>query len=181
MVTVPFPLYSKSDAPSWRRSPSSNNNNSNFSCSYESFKNKRKNNINNYRKNNVCGICIISNDSKYCLMVFQRKAKKWSFPKGSKELGETNITCMKRELYEETGIVLNNLHYNVICTIRKYQYYLYVIKLKENCNSIILNPQDKKEIELAKWIKISDAFNFNMNRITEDIICDLQEKYETNF
>jgi 8-oxo-dGTP pyrophosphatase MutT (NUDIX family) len=54
--------------------------------------------------------------------------KEWT----SKELGETNIICMKRELYEETGIDLNNLYYNLICTIRKYQYYLYVIKLKEN-------------------------------------------------
>jgi 8-oxo-dGTP pyrophosphatase MutT (NUDIX family) len=82
---------------------------------------------------------------------------------------------MKRELYEETGIDLNNLYYNLICTIRKYQYYLYVIKLKENHDSIILNPQDKKEIELVKWVKISDALNFNMNRITEDIIFDLQK------
>jgi 8-oxo-dGTP pyrophosphatase MutT (NUDIX family) len=169
MVTVPFPLQCKSDAPSWRNSLSPNhiNINNNLSCSYESFKNKRK--------NNNCGICIISNDAKYCLMVFQRKAKKWSFPKGSKELGETNIICMKRELYEETGIDLNNLYYNLICTIRKYQYYLYVIKLKENHDSIILNPQDKKEIELVKWVKISDALNFNMNRITEDIIFDLQK------
>jgi hypothetical protein len=47
--------------------------------------------------------------------------------------------------------------------------------LKENHDSIILNPQDKKEIELVKWVKISDALNFNMNRITEDIIFDLQK------
>ena len=171
MVTMPLSFQCKSDALSWRRSQSPNHN---FPCSYDSFKNKRTCRYNNARKNNVCGICIISSDSQHCLMVLQRKAKKWSFPKGSKELGETNANCMQRELYEETGIIFNRLKYTLVCTIKKYQYYLYVIKLKEKHYSISLNPRDSKEIETVKWVKISDALNYHMNRITEDIVYDLK-------
>ena len=168
MVTVILP---KSDSSSWRTSPA----NIEYNGTYDSFKNNKKN-ARRYRKNCVCGVCIISEDGEYFLMVYQNHAGKWSFPKGSKEFGETNFFCMKRELYEETGININELKYTFLYKIRRYQYSLSIIQLKENYKSIVLNPRDTEEIGQAKWVKINDALKLNLNRVTEDVVFDLKNK-----
>ena len=52
-----------------------------------------------------CG-CIVFNNDKV-LLVFQRKSKCWSFPKGHVENNETEIETALREVKEETGIDVN--------------------------------------------------------------------------
>jgi 8-oxo-dGTP pyrophosphatase MutT (NUDIX family) len=165
----------KSESLCWRTDPSTKTYNNN----YDSFQTKHKNRLQyktkkNDKNHNIgCGICILSHDKTQCLMVFQRHAQKWSFPKGSKQWGESNIYCMKRELYEETGLHLDRLQFSLINVVYRYHYYLAIIQLKKKYPSIILNPQDTTEIENVKWININEAPLLKMNRITEDVIHSL--------
>lgn len=42
------------------------------------------------------------------LLVYSKRNSEWGFPKGHIEKGETEIEAAKREIFEETGIKLNN-------------------------------------------------------------------------
>jgi 8-oxo-dGTP pyrophosphatase MutT (NUDIX family) len=54
--------------------------------------------------------CIIINNVGEVLLVRGRISKKWSFPKGHCKTRETDLECAKRELFEETGLTLEDAH-----------------------------------------------------------------------
>jgi 8-oxo-dGTP pyrophosphatase MutT (NUDIX family) len=73
--------------------------------------------------------------------------------------------CIIRELYEESGLVLNELE----CFRLKYitlrqtekelrQQYVYMANLKQGCKDIVESDEG-----ILEWIKISDLFNRNMS------------------
>jgi 8-oxo-dGTP pyrophosphatase MutT (NUDIX family) len=115
-----------------------------------------------------CGACIISQCGKKCLLVKQKEAQKWSFPKGSKEKYETKEECMKRELLEETGVSLGGYEYDTLECVKRYKYYIFILRLKEKEDSMVLKPLDKHEIEMAKWIPLSDLAQKDMLPDTPD-------------
>lgn len=104
-----------------------------------------------------CGIILYNTeDKKYCL-VHGKKSKKWGFPKGHMELGETEEKTALREFYEETGhylarntklgkkyIVKNNIYFNV--SINKND------DLIRGCDTI----PDSNEIEKYEWMPIEN-------------------------
>ena len=86
--------------------------------------------------------CITS--GKYLLV--KGFTGKWSFPKGHREKNESPNDCAKREIYEETGIQIQDIHNKKATRISLYYYYN--IDLDEE---ILINPIDVNEIKDIKW------------------------------
>ncbi|MBW2991515.1 NUDIX domain-containing protein [Candidatus Woesearchaeota archaeon] len=55
------------------------------------------------KKETSIGAVVINSQNKF-LLLFQRKASYWEFPKGHMEGVEDELVTMKREVIEETGI-----------------------------------------------------------------------------
>jgi hypothetical protein len=82
----------------------------------------------------------------YYALIQGRYTGKWSFPKGHSNKGEEPYDCVKREVFEETGI--NNLP-NPISDQRIGfgHYYIFDVETKYS-----LNPQDCKEVMDKRWV-----------------------------
>ena len=50
-----------------------------------------------------CGIILYNERIQKYFLVYGRKSKKWGFPKGHMENGETEKETTLREFFEETG------------------------------------------------------------------------------
>jgi 8-oxo-dGTP pyrophosphatase MutT (NUDIX family) len=116
------------------------------------------------RSGKIYGIIIRAKSTgKYCF-VLGKKANKWSFPKGHLEKDETAFECMKRELYEETGIVYNE-HFKETESelkqnkISKARYYII------ECDNEIAQstPHDTGEIECCAWMSKEEIITQNVN------------------
>jgi 8-oxo-dGTP pyrophosphatase MutT (NUDIX family) len=123
------------------------------------------------RYRNVCGACVISNNR--ILLVKQREVQKWGLPKGSREYKESKLSCMNRELQEETGLVLENYRHSFLGTCCFFECTIYFIELEENNpDSIVLEPIDTNEIDEVKWVRIDQLKDYDidsLNRITNHI------------
>lgn len=88
----------------------------------------------------------------------------WEFPKGRKNVNETNYDCAIREFEEETGIKkddynifynLDSIHDNFIGTNGlKYKHIFYLASLKKEGSDII---KSKNEIEEIRWCTWDEA------------------------
>lgn len=94
-----------------------------------------------------CGIIVISKDDFEILLVRGKKSKKWGFPKGHMEFGETEEETAKRELYEETGIHIDDLKLRNRLRFKNNIYFFANV----DKSKIKINIQDKDEIEKAMW------------------------------
>jgi bis(5'-nucleosidyl)-tetraphosphatase len=56
-----------------------------------------------------CGVLVMRTVPQLSFLLMQ-KPTRYDLPKGHVELGEDEITCALRELYEETGIKASTLH-----------------------------------------------------------------------
>lgn len=104
---------------------------------------------------------ILTHQNKY-LLVQGIHSKKWSFPKGCIETGETTLQCAIRELEEETGVKLNT---NTESLTKEYIYYdthlfSYTSDRHEDINVCI---NDKKEISKIKWFTAYELKKLTMN------------------
>lgn len=89
----------------------------------------------------------------------------WGFPKGKRELNETNLECAIREFYEETNLQ-NNIHYKLLdlnpivedyvsVNNKKYRHIYYIASLGD-INLEISNKFQKKEISDIKLFTLSE-------------------------
>ncbi|HEY9605414.1 MAG TPA: NUDIX domain-containing protein [Allocoleopsis sp.] len=70
-----------------------------------------------------CGVLVMRTVPQLSFLLMQ-KPTRYDLPKGHVELGEDEITCALRELYEETGIEAGNLHLdNAFRFMTTYQVY----------------------------------------------------------
>lgn len=117
------------------------------------------------------GVILICNNE--ILLVKGKKTGKWSFPKGHKEKDENAYSTAHRELFEETGIVLEeNLKYVKILTYYKgdYVYFVYNIDKK------IISPciHDNHEVLKVEWVNIEDL---KTNKYNKNCTLSLYVKY----
>ena len=91
----------------------------------------------------------------------------WEFPKGRKNINESNCECAIREFYEETGIEKENyimldnitsIHDDFIGTNNmKYKHIFYLCLSKNDCFHDVNNIKSKNEIGKIKWCTWDDA------------------------
>jgi 8-oxo-dGTP diphosphatase len=84
---------------------------------------------------------------------------KWSFPKGHREQGETPHQCAKREIYEETGLTIDDIENKkrVFVSI----YYYFDIELDTECET---NPIDTKEVKDIRWFSPEETNLIEKNK-----------------
>ena len=89
--------------------------------------------------------CILINNFGEVLLVKGRLSKKWSFPKGHCKRQETDFECAKRELFEETGLVVDTKHTSYH-KLKGGSYFVFPVSGRP---SAIFT--DHKEIETVQW------------------------------
>jgi 8-oxo-dGTP pyrophosphatase MutT (NUDIX family) len=99
----------------------------------------------------------------------QYSTPEWEFPKGRKNINESNYDCAIREFYEETGIEkekytmlnnINSIHDDFIGTNNmnyKHIFYLSLIKNKNSIEYTTDNIKSKNEISKIKWCTWDEA------------------------
>lgn len=110
-------------------------------------------------------LCYIRCNGQY-LMLYRNKKKddpnagKWVGIGGKLEPGETPDECVLREVFEETGLKLTNIHYHGVIEFRNDEWPdedMYLYSSDHSCLSDI----DCNEGD-AKWIPESEVMNLNL-------------------
>jgi 8-oxo-dGTP pyrophosphatase MutT (NUDIX family) len=114
---------------------------------------------------NECGIVLVNKHFNKILIIFQNESLKWGLPKGHMDDNEfmckAYFECAKRELLEETGIMINTHKHRKIGTFVIRDKLFYILQLLKDIN--IRKPIDTTEIGDIKWLPITDIINF-MNK-----------------
>lgn len=97
-----------------------------------------------YKSKSYGGIIKCKTSGKYLLV--KGFTGKWSFPKGHREPNETPYECAIREIYEETGIKLNDIDDKKAIFVSLYYYFN--IEFDEEVET---TPLDFNEILDTKW------------------------------
>lgn len=106
----------------------------------------------------VYGCICISATNKVLLVQGRQGEKKWSFPKGHRELYDsTSLQCALRELREETGLILDK-SYVGSKRFRAGEYFIYLLP-----HELQPKPQDTKEIQNARWFTVAELVTLNKN------------------
>lgn len=110
--------------------------------------------------------CVIFNKAyNKVLLVKNKGSKSWSFPKGKIEYMENPLDCAIREVYEETGLNIENIideNISIESTLRGVKVYLYVINIEEVKN---FAPQIQNEISEVKWHSLKNISYINKNYV----------------
>lgn len=114
-------------------------------------------------RQDVMGIITFENK---LLLVKQRKANYWNFPKGGVNTNESNEDALKRELFEETG--LTNI--KILKEIKQTLYFDLPLELQKEtgfkgklCHIFLIESKTKKinldyELSDFKWVKKEELF-----------------------
>jgi len=113
------------------------------------------------RERKRAGIILYHNSK--VLLVLGKVSNKWSFPKGELMENESFEDGAIRELYEETGIIMDKSTLEKAVQL-KTEYTTY-FKINIEDLDFVPNPKiiDKKEIKRCKFINTSYLRNLNVN------------------
>lgn len=131
------------------------------------------------KKEKSCGCIIIENDK--VLLIYEKNAKYWGFPKGHMENNENEIETAMREVKEEVGLEVE---------IHKEKRYVlnYVIDNEIDKTTVLYlaTPRNKElvmqesEIEKVRWCNFSEALDIltynNLKEILKRVLKDIKNK-----
>ena len=110
-----------------------------------------------------CGIILLNKTIDHFLIIYQNESSKWGLPKGHMEPNELNYNlffdCAKRELLEETGIMISTHKYKKMGTYILKNKMFFVIQLLKDIK--LRKPYDTVEIGGLMWLPIKDVFKFS--------------------
>jgi 8-oxo-dGTP pyrophosphatase MutT (NUDIX family) len=104
----------------------------------------------------VYGSIIVNNEGEV-LLVHGRLSNKWSFPKGHCKRGETDLECATRELYEETGLVLNE-KYTSYHKLKGGSYFVFAVTGRP-----LATCRDNREIDNVAWFSFKNISAIETN------------------
>jgi 8-oxo-dGTP pyrophosphatase MutT (NUDIX family) len=116
------------------------------------------------------GAGVFLHNGRKVLLVRQKVSGMWSLPKGSKEVGECNDKCWRRELAEETGILSMPFH-RVTKSVDILKYNISIVELFTD-NLPLPTPLDPDEIAESKWVSLKTVLSYNLNHVTKQTIRD---------
>ena len=96
----------------------------------------------------------------------------WEFPGGKIETGETALECIKREIWEELGIVIEVGKH--LITIAHTYTHLHVILIVHHCQHIDGVPQPI-ECDEIRWVNLEELDEFNFPEANFQIIAALRQ------
>ncbi len=100
-------------------------------------------------------------DLQWSILLVHQNAKYWSFPKGHKEVNETPLQAAKRELQEETGLVVTKLLVDEPI-VERYSFFNHGTPIDKTVFYFIalvtgvLKVQEDEILE-AKWVSLEEA------------------------
>lgn len=106
---------------------------------------------------------ILINKEGYILLIKGKSSKKWGFPKGYIEKGETVEECAIREFNEETGLKFEGeqILYDGIFTATNCDYLIIHLQIS---NLKKVSEIDSNEILDVKWFKQKHIKNLDKNK-----------------
>lgn len=128
-----------------------------------------------------CGIVPlkIEEGRTYVLIIVHKGGKHWGFPKGHKDLGETDMQTAQRELKEETGLEIVNW-ISLKPYVETYTFYKFHQKVRKKVSYFpafvqgILALQQEEIID-ARWIPIEHAGEHLTFKEAKEICVKVQE------
>jgi 8-oxo-dGTP pyrophosphatase MutT (NUDIX family) len=111
-----------------------------------------------HRSITECGIILLNKTLESVLVIFQKESLKWGLPKGHMEPYELKyklyFDCARRELLEETGIMISTHKYKQYGTLLLGNKLFYVLQLMRDVYP--RKPLDSTEIGNVKWLPIKN-------------------------
>ncbi len=129
----------------------------------------------------VIGVAVIWNQQGQILIDKRRKQGLhggfWEFPGGKIEPGETIEACIKREIMEELGIVIEVGE--SLMTI-EHDYTKFTVTLcVHNCRYVSGEPQTL-ECDEIRWVTLDELDQFTFPKANEQIIATLRKNSTVN-
>lgn len=129
----------------------------------------------------VIGVAVIWNEQGQILIDKRRKQGLhggfWEFPGGKIEPGETVEACIKREIMEELGIVIEVGE--SLMTI-EHDYTKFTVTLcVHNCRYVSGEPQTL-ECDEIRWVTLDELDQFTFPKANEQIIATLRKNSIVN-
>jgi ADP-ribose pyrophosphatase YjhB (NUDIX family) len=97
-------------------------------------------------------------------MTITRTEPNWEIPKGKKKDNESDFDCAKRELVEETGVLLAYNHKITRDGIWGNTHY-YLVDIKDTPDNLC--PFDKKEIKNVSWFDYLPAVTYETKSVIQ--------------
>lgn len=124
----------------------------------------------------IIGVAVISNDQKQILIDRRRPEGAmgglWEFPGGKIEKGETVEECIKREINEELGILIEVGEH--LITIDHTYTHLRVTLTVHHCRHLTGVPQPL-ECDEIRWVSLDELDRFAFPQANIQIIAALRE------
>ncbi len=116
----------------------------------------------------------ITNDIIRVLLARNRTSGIWGFPKGKCKKEKEEEECAKREVYEETGIIVDNLKGKDIFRPSEAGYF--IVDVNDINEYDLTNIQDTFEIDIVEWKTIQELEILNTNKDVKAFI----KKFKTS-
>ena len=115
----------------------------------------------------MCGVelttmCSIVKDDMVLMINRRNNWKGWAFPGGHIENGESMNECIKREIYEETGLIAKEIKYRGIAHFYNTENHTRHIVSNYFCNDFDGILFDKCDEGILRWVKKKDIPNLSL-------------------
>lgn len=105
--------------------------------------------------------CILINRDRKLLVVHNIESDYWGFPKGAREYSETSLTAATRELFEETGISLDESLITTALNAKRGCLFVASGDFAPECSV------DGKEIDKYDWVELNELKRKKTSKFTQ--------------